>query len=120
MCNLDFIDFQVGYQNNLQLSYMDKLLSDIQLAFRDKYKDELEKGEMRNFEFQESFMSILKELESSAKLESKAPKKMRTFEESKKSQKTIASMKIDPKKEEAKNEKNKVKTGKISLPFYLI
>ena len=105
------IDFQVAYQNNLQLSYVDKLLTDIQLAFRNKYKDELEKGEMRNFEFQENFMSILKELENSAKLESKAPKKMRTFEESKKSQKTIASMKIDPKKEETKNEKNKTKTG---------
>ncbi len=93
------------------MSYIDKLLTDIQLAFRDKYKDDLEKGEMRNFEFQENFMSILKELENSAKLESKAPKKMRTFEESKKSQKTVASMKIDPKKEEAKTEKNKTKTG---------
>ena len=103
--------FVVAYQNKLQLSYVDKLLTDIQLAFRDKYKDELEKGEMRNFAFQENFMSILKELENSAKLESKAPKKMRTFEESKKSQKTIASMKIDPKKEETKNEKNKTKTG---------
>jgi signal recognition particle receptor subunit alpha len=87
----------------------------MQLAFRDKYKDDLEKGEMRNFEFRENFDFILKELESSAKLESKAPKKMRTFEESNKSQKTVASMKIDPKKEEAKNEKNKTKTGTVTV-----
>ena len=93
------------------MSYIDKLLTEIQLAFRDKYKDELEKGEMRDYEFQENFNFILKELENSAKLESKAPKKMRTFEESKKSQKTVASMKIDSKKEEAKTEKNKTKTG---------
>lgn len=103
--------FVVAYQKILQLSYIDKLLSEIQLAFRNKYKDELEKGEMRNFEFQEHFNAILKQLETSNKKESQAPKKMRTFEESKKSQKTVASLKIDPKKEEVKNEKIKSKTG---------
>ena len=51
---------QVAYQKILQLSYIDKLLSDIQLAFRDKYKDELERGEMRNFEFEQNFNAILK------------------------------------------------------------
>ena len=93
---------KVAYQKILQLSYIDKLLTEIQLAFRDKYKDDLEKGEMRNFEFQENFIAILKDLESSTKLELKAPKKMRTFEESVKSQKTVASMKVDPKKEPKK------------------
>lgn len=68
---------------------------------------------MRNFEFQEHFNAILKQLETSNKKESQAPKKMRTFEESKKSQKTVASLKIDPKKEEVKNEKIKGKTGEL-------
>src|SRR5690625_2856214 len=31
--------FVVGYQKMLSLSYVDKFLTDIQLAFRDKFKD---------------------------------------------------------------------------------
>lgn len=92
---------QVAFQKTLQLSYVDKLLNDIQLEFRDKYKDDLEAGVMRNYEFNEDFNRLLKEAELRSKLESQAPTKMRTFEESKKSQKTVASLKID------KNEKNK-------------
>lgn len=83
---------------------MDKLLNDIQLEFRDKYKDDLESGVMRNYEFNEDFNRLLKEAELRSKLESQAPTRMRTFEESKKSQKTVASLKID------KNEKNKEST----------
>lgn len=71
------------------------------MEFRDKYKDELEAGIMRNYEFNEDFNRILSEVELRSKLESQAPTRMRTFEESKKSQKTVASLKID------KNEKNK-------------
>ena len=71
------------------------------MEFRDKYKDELEAGITRNYEFNDDFNRILREAELRSKLESKAPTKMRTFEESKKSQKTVASLKID------KNEKNK-------------
>lgn len=56
---------------------------------------------MRSYEFNEDFNRLLKEAELRSKLESQAPTKMRTFEESKKSQKTVASLKID------KNEKNK-------------
>ena len=80
---------------------MDKLLNDIQLEFRNKYKDDLEAGVMRNYEFNDDFNRLVKEAELRSKLESQAPTKMRTFEESKKSQKTVASLKID------KNEKNK-------------
>ena len=87
---------------------MDKLLNDIQLEFRDKYKDDLEAGIMRTYEFNEDFNRLLKEAELRSKLEAQAPAKMKTFEESKKSQKTVASLKID------KNEKNKEsgKSGK--------
>ena len=38
--------FQVVYQRILQLSYVDKLLDQLQLAFRDKYKNELTRGEL--------------------------------------------------------------------------
>ncbi|KAM7440417.1 hypothetical protein ABFA07_010366 [Porites harrisoni] len=93
--------FVVAFQKTLQLSYVDKLLNDIQLEFRDKYKDELEAGVIRNYEFNEDFNRLLREAELRSKLEAQAPKKMKTFEESRKSQKTVASLKID------KNEKNK-------------
>ena len=97
----NFLVYQVAFQKTLQLSYIDKLLNDIQLEFRDKYKDELEAGVMRNYEFNEDFTRLLREAEMRSKEESRVPTKMRTFEESKKSQKTVASLKID------KNEKNK-------------
>ena len=61
---------------------------------------------MRNYEFNEDFNRLLKEAELRSKLESQAPTKMRTFEESKKSQKTVASLKID------KNERNKETSAK--------
>ena len=56
---------------------------------------------IRNYEFNEDFNRLLREAELRSKLEAQAPKKMKTFEESRKSQKTVASLKID------KNEKNK-------------
>ena len=92
------------------MSYIDKLLSDIQLEFRDKYKDDLDAGRIRNFEFNEEFNRLLRDAELASKSDAKAGKKMRTFEESKKSQKTVASLKID------KNEGNKSekKTSKSS------
>lgn len=75
---------------------------------------------MRNFDFRDHFDMILRGLENSAKLELKAPKKMRTFEESTKSQKTVRSMKIDPKKELAKTDKNKTKTGTVLWLFRVL
>lgn len=90
---------------------MDKLLNDIQLEFRDKYKDDLESGVMRNYEFNEDFNRLLKEAELRSKLESQAPTRMRTFEESKKSQKTVASLKIDKNEKSKESTKNAKKGG---------
>lgn len=84
---------QVAFQKTLQLSYIDKLLTDIQLKFRDKYKDELEAGTIRSYDFNDDFHQILRETELRSKIQ--APAKMRTFQESKKSQKTVESLKID-------------------------
>lgn len=90
---------------------MDKLLNDIQLEFRDKYKDDLESGVMRNYEFNEDFNRLLKEAELRSKLESQVPTRMRTFEESKKSQKTVASLKIDKNEKSKESTKNAKKGG---------
>jgi signal recognition particle receptor subunit alpha len=74
------------------------------LEFRDKYKDDLNKGVIRNFEFSDEFNRILKNAESSKKAEASVPKKMRTFEESDKSKKTVSSMIV--KDNDGKNGKN--------------
>lgn len=105
--------FVVAYQKILQLSYVDKFLNDIHLEFRDKYKNELADGKyFQNFNFLDIFNTTLKEAESWSKLQAKQPKQMRTFEESFKSKKTVASM-IERKGED-KHAKNLKKNKEIN------
>ncbi|KDR08912.1 signal recognition particle receptor subunit alpha homolog [Zootermopsis nevadensis] len=101
--------FVVAYQKILQLSYVDKLLNDIHLEFRDKYKTDLQEGlYFQGFEdFGSHFRTILNSAEQWGKYQSMIPKQMRTFEESSKSKKTVASM-IERKNDEKENKK----TGK--------
>ena len=73
--------FKVAYQKNLQLAYVDKLLTDMQKEFRDKYKDELETGSLQSCNFDENFNRLLKEVEAEHKNKKTI---MRTFEETKK------------------------------------
>ncbi|KAM3874954.1 signal recognition particle receptor subunit alpha [Diretmus argenteus] len=87
--------FVVGFQKILTLTYVDKFIDDVQLNFRDRYKNELEhKGALKllnnNFEFEDDFMILLREAEESSK--ARGPVSMRTFTESLKSQKTVKSM----------------------------
>lgn len=140
--------FVVGYQKLLQISYVDKFLDDIQLAFRDKYSNfDLKRILAISFNKQASkIMKVLKQQENSANFHGtevqKASKKqkrlefcdlviddessvldfssefgstyedcvknynsmpkqeaMRTFQDSAKSKKTIASMVVKPQKE---------------------
>lgn len=65
----------MAYQKILQLSYVDKFLNAIQMEFRNKYKDDLRKGKIsRNFDFSETFHSVLKDVETQDKAESKQVK----------------------------------------------
>ncbi len=67
--------FQVAYQKILQLSYVDKFLTDIQMEFRDRYKDVLQQGKiLGNFDFDITFQRMLKEAENTHIQETKAPK----------------------------------------------
>ncbi|KAJ0176262.1 hypothetical protein K1T71_008436 [Dendrolimus kikuchii] len=92
--------FVVAYQRILQLSYVDKLLNDVHLEFRDKYKNDLQAGRhLMDFDFKMCFDKVLRGCESWAKSQAKIPKQMRTFEDSQKSKKTVASM-IERKGEE--------------------
>ncbi|XP_050304000.1 signal recognition particle receptor subunit alpha homolog [Anthonomus grandis grandis] len=100
--------FVVAYQEMLQLSYVDKFLSDIQLEFRDKYKNDLSvKNYFQNFDFSQTFNKVLKRAEEWGKMQAQLPKQMRTFDESDKSKKTVASMIERKGEEKSKKEKKK-------------
>ena len=70
------IQFQVAYQKILQLSYVDKFLNEIQMLFRDKYKDDLTAGNMsRNFDgFTEVFNEALFMCEEESRNAAKKPR----------------------------------------------
>ncbi|KAM3958749.1 signal recognition particle receptor alpha [Aphomia sociella] len=100
--------FVVAYQRILQLSYVDKFLNDIHLEFRDKYKNELQGARhIMDFDFKTTFDSVLKGCELWAKSQAKIPKQMRSFEDSQKSKKTVASM-IERKGEEKSKKSVKI------------
>ncbi|BES93791.1 Signal recognition particle receptor [Nesidiocoris tenuis] len=85
--------FVVAFQKILQLSYVDKFLDDIHLEFRDKYKNELAAGHLYDdFDFEARFRSVLRQCEEWGQTQALIPKQMRSFEESLKSKKTVASM----------------------------
>ncbi|XP_058831559.1 signal recognition particle receptor subunit alpha homolog [Topomyia yanbarensis] len=103
--------FVVAFQKILQLSYIDKFLSDVHLEFRDKYKNDLrvENRNYTSYQFQDEFTRILDQAEKWGKLQATLPKQMRSYEESHKSKKTVSSM------IERKGEEKPVTGGKKSV-----
>ncbi|KAI4892815.1 hypothetical protein NFI96_017248 [Prochilodus magdalenae] len=102
--------FVVGFQKILTLTYVDKFIDDVQLQFRDRYKNELEqKGALKflnnRFEFENDFNRLLRVAES--KSNARPPKTMRSFNESEKSQKTVKSMIETKGGDKGKEQKNK-------------
>ncbi|KAL0267195.1 UNVERIFIED_CONTAM: hypothetical protein PYX00_009541 [Menopon gallinae] len=85
--------FVVAYQKILQLSYVDKFLNDVHLLFRDRYKDDLKLNRyFQEFDFGQYYHKALTAAEQWGREQSKIPKQMRSYEESAKSKKTVASM----------------------------
>ncbi|XP_064157229.1 signal recognition particle receptor subunit alpha [Anguilla rostrata] len=105
--------FVVGFQKILTLTYVDKFIDDVQLHFRDRYKNELEqRGALKllnsSFEFGDEFHLLLREAEESSR--GRVPGFMKPFQESRKSQKTVKSMietKGGDKDKERSGKKNK-------------
>lgn len=109
--------FVVAYQKILQLSYVDKFLDDVHLEFRDRYKNDLSAGQhFGHFDFLDPYNETLKRAEKWAKSQAKIPKQMKTFEESVKSKKTVASM-IERKGEEKKGKPEKPVEKKKEVGF---
>ncbi|XP_066583425.1 signal recognition particle receptor subunit alpha homolog [Prorops nasuta] len=103
--------FVVAYQKILQLSYVDKFLNDIHLEFRDRFKNELENSQwFGEFNFQKTYEQVLAIAEQWARHQAKLPKPMRSFDESQKSKKTVASM-IERKDDKDNKKQTKKKKG---------
>ena len=113
--------FVVGYQKNLKLNYLDKLLDDIQSRFRDKYAQGLKELKFQsNFsDFSGEFVTTLALVKKECEV-IKNSKQMSTFQESAKSSKTVASMiinknsnvtKTSTKKSSVEENKNDSKQG---------
>lgn len=109
--------FVVAYQKILQLGYVDKFLSDIHLEFRDKYKNELNAVATAGrcfgaaFDFGDEHRRILADAEEWGRMQAKAPKQMRSFSDSMKSKKTVASM-IERKGDEKEKKSVKIVEAK--------
>ncbi|XP_013102698.1 signal recognition particle receptor subunit alpha homolog [Stomoxys calcitrans] len=90
---LDLV-YAVVYQKVIKLSYVDGFLSELQSAFKDKFGELLTSSRRfkASYEFDREFRATLAAAENSAKQSSKAPKAMRSFNESLKSKKTVASL----------------------------
>jgi signal recognition particle receptor subunit alpha len=121
----------------LPLVYLDKLLDEIQLRFRDKYLQDLkvlllllsalcgaadvddlfqEANFFRSFEFYPEFDQTLRAVEMESKeVETRRKNEMRTFEDSAKSKKTIASM-IENKENKNSLNNNKTAAGQFAAP----
>jgi hypothetical protein len=86
--------FVVAYQNILKLTYIDKFLTEIQLRFRDKYKQLIQNGQFNHdfSGFRVDFDSILEECEKESKLAMMNTQKPRAYKESAKSTRTVSSM----------------------------
>ncbi|CAD5223127.1 unnamed protein product [Bursaphelenchus okinawaensis] len=109
--------FLVVYQSVIQMSYADKLLTEVNLRFRDLYKNILVsdgmliKGPKTFAGFNKEFPKILQQVEEeNVKAGNKKPK---TYQESEKSKKTVASLIEKPgnKTEEAKAKKKQVEAS---------
>jgi len=107
--------FVIAYQKMLNLHYLDKLLDEIQLRFRDMFQDNLKAGKfLEDFSaFGPEFTRTLRLVEEESRIEKLAQQKPRKFEESEKSQKSIKSMIVSD-KNEVKPKKEVQKSVKIA------
>ncbi|KAF7639939.1 SRP54 domain-containing protein [Meloidogyne graminicola] len=115
----------IVYQSVVQLAYADKLLSEVHLRFRDLYKNVLSNTNLYLMEgpklftsFTSEYLSILNDVKTSQlNVEVKKP---RTFQETEKSKKTVASLiettkDSKPQKRDKKAEQKKVLNESLSV-----
>lgn len=95
---LDLV-YAAVFQKVIKLNYLDSFLTEMQLAFKEKFGGVAEHERLGiDYEFEEEFRSVLSAAEETSAKQGKAPKAMRSYNESQKSKKTVASMIQDDKK----------------------
>ncbi|CAJ0935150.1 unnamed protein product, partial [Mesorhabditis belari] len=121
--------FMVVYQSIIQLSYADKLLTEVNKRFRDLYKNVLDNKQMMYLHGMNSFMHFTEEFEGihnqcmrQSLNEAEVVRKPKTFQESHKSQKTVESLIVSRpgddknKKNEAAKKQTKASEKPIEVP----
>lgn len=89
---LDLV-YAAVFQKVIKLNYLDSFLTEMQLAFKEKFGGVAEHERLGlDYEFEEEFRSVLSAAEETSAKQGKAPKTMRSYNESQKSKKTVASM----------------------------
>jgi len=103
--------FVVAYQKMLPLSYLDKLLDEIQKRFRDMFEENLIAGNyIEDYSsFDTAFKETLKKVEAESRMEKAKPQKPRDYSETEKAHSSVASMIIKHKDD---NDKENVKPSK--------
>jgi len=104
--------FVAAFQKILQLSYVDKFLDDMHREIRDRYKNNLGNTKLYfdGLQLDDMYAKILRAAEIWSFEVAKQPKSMRSYEESRKSKKTVASM-IDRPGDNIEKKKKKEKQG---------
>ncbi|KAL7744226.1 hypothetical protein ACLKA6_009190 [Drosophila palustris] len=97
---LDLV-YAAVFQKVIKLNYLDNFLAEMQLAFKEKFGDIAAHERLGiDYDFEQEFRSVLSAAEEASAKQGKAPKAMRSYNESLKSKKTVASM-IEDKKSSA-------------------
>nr|XP_016923237.1 signal recognition particle receptor subunit alpha homolog [Drosophila suzukii] len=87
------------FQKVIKLNYLDGFLADMQAAFKDKFGGIPSSERLGNeYDFDREYRRMLSAAEEASAKQVKAPKAMRSYNESQKSKKTVASMIQDDKK----------------------
>lgn len=91
--------------------FSDKFLNDIHLEFRDKYKNDLSAAtrNFKHYDFSDVYARVLRDAEEWGREQAKLPRQMRSYADSAKSKKTVASM------IERKGGENEQKPGKKAV-----
>ncbi|EDW66398.1 signal recognition particle receptor subunit alpha homolog [Drosophila virilis] len=87
------------FQKVIKLNYLDTFLADMQTAFQEKFGGIGHQERLAiDYEFEQEFRLVLSAAEAASAKQGKAPKAMRSYNESQKSKKTVASMLQDDKR----------------------
>lgn len=87
------------FQKVIKLNYLDNFLAEMQSAFQEKFSGIPTQERLAiDYEFEQEFRMVLSAAEEASLKQGKAPKAMRSYSESQKSKKTVASMIQDDKK----------------------